>query len=240
MGSLEDLWKLQELNNTLKEIDSGIDEISNRKKIEKLGDRLRRIEKKLIDLNREMEKNSEILYKDNSTLKEYEYKLGEIERNLYEGHIIDLKQLSFLDEEREEIKREIEEKELEILLGMEEMEELQEKVFQLKKDFKALRIEYTKLVKEYRALIEELKNKSKSERKKIEEISLRMDKNILNKYMNLIGSKGIAVVEVVDYKCSGCNMMLPAITVDRLKNHREIMHCENCDRILYIQEVKEG
>lgn len=235
MGSLEDLWRLQNHNNILKEINNSINDFSNLKQIEMLGKRLKDMEKKLKDLDRRIKENASILHKNNFILKEYDYKLGAIEKDLYEGQIIDLKQLSFLDREREDVRKEIEEKEMEILLGMEEIEELKKEFTQMEKDFNILRKEYSKLVKSYRVFIEELKDKAKNEKQKIEEISSKMDEKIFNKYINLTKTKGIAVVEVIESRCGGCNMLLPAITMDRLKNHREIIYCENCDRILYLK-----
>ena len=62
--------------------------------------------------------------------------------------------------------------------------------------------------------------------------------DILKTYIHLRNNKGNAVVNVVDSKCNGCNMLLPMSAADKLKDHNVIMHCENCDRILYLGDLE--
>ncbi|MCF6466547.1 zinc ribbon domain-containing protein [Clostridium sp. Cult2] len=235
MGDIEGLWELQKHTNILKDVSKSIDEISNGSKIKALGVKLKGIEKKLIGLECKIEEKEKKLNKGNFILKEYDYKLHEIEKNLYEGSISDLKQLTFLNQEREYIKNKIEEKEMEILSQLEEMDKLKEEYILIKKDFNALRKEYREVIKNHKSTIENLKIKKIDEKKKIEEISSKIDGNLLKKYKELAKTRGIAVVEVIDYRCSGCNMVLPAITIDKLKNNNTILYCENCDRMLYLK-----
>lgn len=236
MGEIEGLWKLQNHNNTLKEIDKNLNEIANSSKIKALGVKLNRSEKKIIDLEKTIEEKEIKLNKGNSILKGYDYRLQEIEKNLYEGSITDLKQLTYLNQEREYVKNKIEDKELEILSQFQELEELKEEIISIKGDFNNLRKEYTEVIKEYKTITEDLKTKAIAEKNKIEEISLIINKEFLKKYNELIKTRGVAVVEVIDYRCSGCNMVLPAITIDRLKNNNIILYCENCDRMLYLKK----
>jgi hypothetical protein len=45
--------------------------------------------------------------------------------------------------------------------------------------------------------------------------------------------KGIGVAEVIDGRCSACNLALRLQLFQELKRGDEIMACENCQRILY-------
>ena len=168
-------------------------------------------------------------------MKELDFQLKEIEKDLYESNISDLRQLSYLDNERERLIEEIEEKEIDILTHMEDMEKLKEEFFQIERDFKALKYEHAELIKRHKEIINELNKKEKEENKEIGILHSKLDKNILKKYIQLLNSRGNAVVEVIDNRCTGCNMLLPTFEIDRLKNYNEIIYCENCGRILFIR-----
>ena len=233
MESLDLLWELQKHDSTLKDINNKLKYIANAEKIESISNKLNETEIKLNDLECRLEEDEKRLIKNNSILKELDFKLKGIEKDLYEGTIGDLKQLSYLDKERESVIKEIEEKEVEIFSQMEEMEGLKEEFSTIEKGFKNLRIEYTQLIKEYKVIDEKLKEKAKEEKKEIEILSSKIGEDAFKRYIQLRSSKGNAVVEVIDNKCSGCNMVLPTFILDKLKNHKVIIHCENCNRILY-------
>lgn len=80
------------------------------------------------DLKSRMEQTEKGLIRNNSILKDMDYKLRETEKELYEGNIIDLRQLSYLDKEKDLLRKEIDNKEIEILTQMEEMEKLKKKI----------------------------------------------------------------------------------------------------------------
>lgn len=238
MGEIEGLWELQKHTNIIKDISISLKEVKSGNKIKDLGVRLNGTEEKLISLETRIDEKEVKLNKSNLILKDYYNKLQEIDKNLYEGSISDLKQLTFLNQERDNIKSKIGEKEMEILYLLEEMDELKQEFMTIKENFNNLKKEYRKVVKEYKTVIEELKLKAKDEKEKIEKIAPTIDKDLLKKYYDLIQSRGVAVVEVIDNRCSGCNMVLPSITLDKLKNNSSILYCENCERMLYLEKSK--
>ncbi len=83
------------------------------------------------DLKSRMEQTEKGLIRNNSILKDMDYKLRETEKELYEGNIIDLRQLSYLDKEKDLLRKEIDNKEIEILTQMEEMEKLKKRFCRL-------------------------------------------------------------------------------------------------------------
>lgn len=236
MGEIEGLWELQKHANILKDIGKSLKKIGSGDRIKSLSVKIEGTEKRLLDLERKIEEKENRLNKANLVLKEYDGKLQEVEESLYTGSISDLKQLTFLNQERENIKSKIEDKEIEILYLLEEMEELKKEFILIREDFQAMRKEYKKVVKECKSMIEELRDKALYEKKRIEEISTVLDEKSVEKYNELTKNRGIAVVEVIDNRCSGCNMVLPAIIIDKLKNNNSISYCENCDRILYLKK----
>ena len=56
-------------------------------------------------------------------------------------------------------------------------------------------------------------------------------------YSRLMKTKdGLAIAPLRDGKCEGCHMKLIASTVIRVQSAREITQCEDCGRILYLED----
>jgi hypothetical protein len=60
-----------------------------------------------------------------------------------------------------------------------------------------------------------------------------IDEDLLDIYNRLFISKHEAVVALEHDVCMGCHMKVTTQTVVRVKGNREIVHCEQCGRILY-------
>ena len=64
-----------------------------------------------------------------------------------------------------------------------------------------------------------------------------VDEDLLYEYDKLfINKAGLAVVALESGNCMGCHMKLTTQTAVRVKNSKEIVHCEQCGRILYYSE----
>ena len=67
-----------------------------------------------------------------------------------------------------------------------------------------------------------------------ERLAAEVEPELLGIYGRLLKSKGDAVVVAVEHDvCTGCHMKLTTQTVHKVRAAREIVHCENCSRILY-------
>jgi len=61
-----------------------------------------------------------------------------------------------------------------------------------------------------------------------------IDEDLLSRYDRLFASKGDAAVVPLEHEvCMGCHMKLTTQTAVRVKGNQEIVHCEQCGRILY-------
>ena len=64
-----------------------------------------------------------------------------------------------------------------------------------------------------------------------------IDKNVLYRYEKILASReGLAIVPVDGDICGGCFMSVPAQVVNEIKMYKEIIYCETCSRILYLEE----
>lgn len=68
-------------------------------------------------------------------------------------------------------------------------------------------------------------------------LASKVDKNILGKYERIVKNKdGLAVVPVSNDACQGCYRVMPPQVINEIRMKRALVFCENCARILYIEE----
>ena len=67
-------------------------------------------------------------------------------------------------------------------------------------------------------------------------LAVGMDEDLLDTFDRLFAGKGEAVVPLEHETCMGCHMKVTTQTVVKVKGQREIVHCEQCGRILYRSE----
>ncbi len=63
-----------------------------------------------------------------------------------------------------------------------------------------------------------------------------VDEDLLDTFNRLFVNKTEAVVPLEHDVCMGCHMKITTQTVVRVKGGREVVHCEQCGRILYLAE----
>lgn len=68
-------------------------------------------------------------------------------------------------------------------------------------------------------------------------LAVKIDKSILPKYERIIKNKdGLAVVSVANEVCQGCFRILPPQVINEIRMKSDLIFCDNCARILYIEE----
>jgi predicted nucleic acid-binding Zn-ribbon protein len=60
-----------------------------------------------------------------------------------------------------------------------------------------------------------------------------LDEDLLDDYKRLFNTKNEAVVALHNEVCNGCHMKVTVSTVTAVKARKSIVHCEQCNRILY-------
>ena len=66
-----------------------------------------------------------------------------------------------------------------------------------------------------------------------EGLTAGIDEDLLDTFDRLFAGKGEAIVPLEHETCMGCHMKVTTQTVVKVKGQREIVHCEQCGRILY-------
>jgi len=69
------------------------------------------------------------------------------------------------------------------------------------------------------------------------DLTSRVDEDLLDRFHRLFTSKGDAAVVALEHDvCTGCHMKVTTATAVRVKGGKEIVSCEQCGRILYFGE----
>lgn len=236
MNQIQMLWKLQKHDLSLKELKSNLNEIYKRKESQNLKVDLNKKKYDLSHKKKLLEVNNLKIQRNNNKIRQLNFSVKEKEIKLYDGNITDLKQLTHLNEEVEEMKKQIEDYETDLLELMEEVENLNKEIIELEIEYKDEEKKLELIKKDENDKINCIKNMIEDEQNKIDDLAESLEKKLLEKYNTLKQTKGKAIVEAIDGKCTGCHMIIPVSLFNKLKNGKEIVQCDNCNRILYYYE----
>ena len=237
MVVLDTLWEYQEIDLLM---DQHIQEKKNsdlRHQLLKIRNYLMKQEELLITMDGEATQKSKQLAK---LLQEYntieERILGLIEK-LKKEELETLNELEDLAKEGLHLRDRIRRKEEELnrlkkeLGGFEgKMDDIRRKVASAKREYTTKKMDYDKEV----AGINQKLNQLREQRDKIGDT---IDKDLMVRYNNIKASKTPVLAHLIGNQCDGCYMSLASLVVQRVKDAKRIVECENCGRILFDREL---
>jgi uncharacterized protein len=65
------------------------------------------------------------------------------------------------------------------------------------------------------------------------ELRKQVDESLLATYDRVLKSRGIAVAEVLEHRCTACQVLLRPQVLSNIRAGQEVVHCDSCGRILY-------
>jgi predicted nucleic acid-binding Zn-ribbon protein len=157
------------------------------------------------------------------------------EKRLYDGSIVNTKELESLQREIENLKKRRTDREDELLGLMEEREGVE-----------ARRASAGIAASELRTSVDQISSSGDAElagiaaelaalASKREELIAAIDPELLELYEDLRAQKkGVGVAALVDGVCQGCHEKLAAMELDKLKKTEGIPRCQHCRRILVL------
>ncbi|MDP2913499.1 MAG: C4-type zinc ribbon domain-containing protein [Candidatus Omnitrophota bacterium] len=120
------------------------------------------------------------------------------------------------------------------------LDEIEEENKNITREKEFLKQEDVKLIEEKKRLNEEagrIKAELDSIKKQRSAMAEKADRAVLAKYDRIIQNKdGLAVVPVSNESCQGCFRVMPPQVINEIKMKDRLVFCENCARILYINE----
>ena len=121
-----------------------------------------------------------------------------------------------------------------IIIGMEEADGLKKALAEAQTELKADAAEIEK-EKEYARGVT-AKDEAELEKLNAERTRLRgtIDESLLLNFDRIIAKRGTAMAEVIDGSCSACHVAVRPQRLNDLLNDAELVQCDSCSRILYV------
>jgi len=228
---IELLIDLQEKEADVARVQSGLDELPA--KITQIASGLKEFEEAIISQKESLTELKKVYRSYDTEIQSNAARISKREEQL--RSVTTNKEYQAILKEIEEIKKtnsRIEDQTIECLDSMDAAEaEVKEK----EEEYKAEETE----VNEKKAVFEA---DADSERRSLDglmaqrdEVSAKIDPELIKQY-DLIKSysRGIAIVQVIDCICQGCNMNIPPQMYNELHRENEMKTCPHCHRMLYV------
>jgi len=229
---------------TLQKIDSKIDEIKTLKgelpmevkdledEIEGLKTRLQNIDAEEQSINSFITSKSDAKKEAQALIKKYEKQQDNVKNN----------------REFEAINKEMEMQELEVKLNDKHIKDAnlelkeranqriktEEKIAEVEETLKAKRAELEKIIAETEKEENVLSEKSDAAKEKVDPRLLAAYERIRSSYRN-----GLAVVPIIRDSCGGCFNVIPPQRQSEIRQHKKIIVCEHCGRILVDNDLND-
>jgi len=224
----------------LQEIDTALDRLGARREVLESGDELSAARNEADAAERalgELRLQLDVVARDQSKLEHeidsLSQKAAAEDKRLYDGSIVNAKELESIQHEIENLKRRRSDREDEMLGLMEVREELERRAAEAQATSDALRErvetvgvaalrELTSIEAELEAMVAQRQS-----------VVPGLEADLLDLYEDLRKQKkGIGVAALVDGVCQGCHEQLSAMELDKLKRVEGVRRCEHCRRIL--------
>jgi len=228
------LWQLQDYDISLNRIEIDLKDESYKEKLENLNIKLNEYKYDLETARTKLEINKVKIARNNQKLEQMKFELDELNEKLYSGNTSNMNELIHLQEKEKELKSNFDKFELETIYLMEEVEKNNIEVYKFDDKYKTIKNKIMNYEKE----IEENQNSLKEEKIELDNKRIKLieeiDENILAQYKKIKNTKKIAIAKVENNVCSGCHMTIPLYILSELNNGDELIRCDNCGRIIFL------
>jgi len=237
ISQIGELVKLQDID---KEI------IKTKKKLKEFPKLLKEIERK-IEESIQIVERAKAKLKENQTLrKKLEIDVEDLKEKIAKkkselNNIKSNKEYASLIEEIEFMEKKKEDAEEKVIASLLETDEIQEEIKKAEEEREKLKSVLEREKEEILNQKKEVESHLKELEGRREKIAGEIDEEYLKLYTELGKTKGgIPLSKVVDGFCSECYMKVRPHVIVELKKGKDIVTCENCGRILYLEvEVKK-
>ncbi len=158
------------------------------------------------------------------------------EKRLYDGSIVNTKELGSLQREIENLKRRQGDREDELLGMMEEREGLEARSALARAESDRQRALADEMADSAGAELVQIASELEARAAERTSLAAQIDPELVELYDDLRAQKkGIGAVALIDGVCLGCHEKLSAMEMDRIKHTEGTRRCEHCRRIVILQ-----
>lgn len=230
---LKPLWRLEQIDdslqvkwNKLANLDDGSE---LKRRVDSLREELEKLRRELREMRREME-DKEL------EARGLEERRRSMENRMYGGFVTNPKELEAMEKEAEMLRRtqdRLEERVLELMYAVEDknaqIQEVEGRLKSEEAEYERVRQAYEK---EYKEIFESITHLEKEK----EELLPQIDPYLLERYQEIRARVGGGIARVENGVCSGCGFSVSPRQLSRLKEEEVLVYCENCGRILFLEE----
>ena len=236
MEQLETLWKYQELDLLM---DQYILEKKNsdlRNQLLKIKNYLVKQEKSLVSMDSDATHKNQQLAKLQLELDGIEKRIHILMEKMKAEDLIPLEELDDLAREGLQLRDRIRRKEEELNKLNRDLRSFVNKIQNIRQQVAKAKQEYTAVKKKYDVEVANINQELKKLKGQRDKVSDSISKELMMKYKNIKAGRTPVVSHLIGNQCDGCNMGLASLMIQRVKDGKRIVECENCGRILFDQE----
>jgi uncharacterized protein len=156
----------------------------------------------------------------------------------YQGTLMQVKnqqQYAAAWKEIDSTRKHVKELEESVLKNMTESDALQSQLDQRKGGHDDLQARYDAAHNEWQSSLGDLRKEAEELRKKADAVEATLSPRLKNEFQKIYRQRqGLAVARVASETCSACRTRVRAMVAQQLKRG-ELVHCEGCHRILYLE-----
>jgi predicted nucleic acid-binding Zn-ribbon protein len=164
-----------------------------------------------------------------------EQKRAAEEKRMYDGSIVNQKELQALQHEIASLVERRSRFEDELLARMEQVEALEGEIGSAEGEMAAARGRLDATGQESQDELDSIASELAERRATRETLVPEIDDELLSLYENLRKTKkGVGAAALVDGNCQGCHQTISSVELNKLKHTDAIKRCEHCRRILIV------
>src|SRR5438270_7790514 len=235
MSVLEDLLVVQEHDSAADRLRHKLDALPEKARLAEIHQRLATVEASTEDVGRRRDEVVRRQQGHEDELASVEVKIAEVDRRLYSGAVSAPRELQAMEADVASLKRHRSDVEDHVLEAMQDREPLDTELATLEQHRAALDQEADQLREAIAAQSKEIEAELATALEARQSAAVGIPEDLLAQYERLRTTQGgIGAARLVNGRCSGCHLTLPATELDRIRREPPdtVVLCDQCGRIL--------
>lgn len=235
MSALEDLLVVQEHDSAADRLRHKKDTLPDQARLADVQRTLADLDASIADVTGRRDEVARREQRHEDELSSVESKIAEVEKRLYSGAVSAPRELQAMEADVASLKRHGSDIEDRVLEAMQEREPLDAELARLEKDRAGLEADADELRQAIAEQTTEIDAELATEVEARDAAAASIPEGLLSQYERLRAAQGgVGAARLVNGRCSGCHLALPATELDRIRRQEtdSVVLCDQCGRIL--------
>jgi predicted nucleic acid-binding Zn-ribbon protein len=235
MSVLEDLLVVQEHDTAVDQLRHKKETLPELARLAEVGQAIAGIDATAADVGARRDEVARRQQRHEDELSSVEAKITEVDKRLYSGTVSAVRELQAMEADIKSLKRHTSDIEDQVLDAMQEREPLDTELSTLAEQRSTLEAEADQLRQAIAEQTKEIDVELDTELEARSAAASSIPEDLLSQYERLrVQNGGVGAARLVNGRCSGCHLTLPATELDRIKrgDADTLVLCDQCGRIL--------